>query len=187
MHVAYLSKCEHAVSDVRRGCNGDLVRVVVVLLDRKQFSMDTSLSGSKAHFEQRPLKNKYHLRITSSLVAMILRISGTYIPNDLSRIIEYLFILASCSGNFPFPESIERSGLAITLSASANQNVIINVARENLEDRTPCSPHKPTHSIGRNNNNSNNNRGHFYIPASPRRVSTKRFTRSTKKVYVKNS
>ena len=113
---------------------------------------------------------------------MILRISGTYIPNDLSRIIEYLFILASCSGNFPFPESIERSGLPISLSASANQNVIINVARENSEDRTPCSPHKPMHKIGRNNNN---NRGHFYIPASPRRVSTKRFTRSTKRYIVK--
>ena len=63
--------------------------------------MDTSLSGSKAHFEQRPLKYKYHLRITSSIVvAMILRISGTYIPNDLSPIIEYLFILVSCSGNW---------------------------------------------------------------------------------------
>ena len=107
------------------------------------------------------------------------------VPNDLSRIIEYLFILASCSGNFPFPESIERSGLPISLSASANQNVIINIARENPEDRTPCSQHKPTHSIGRNNNNSNNNRGHFYIPASPRRVSTKRFTRSTKRYIVK--
>ena len=84
----------------------------------------------------------------------------------------------SCSGNFPFPESIERSGLPITLSASANQNVIINIAREDPEDRTPCSPHEPTHSIERNNNN--NNRGHFYILASPTRVSTKRFTRSTK-------
>jgi len=114
---------------------------------------------------------------------MILRISGTYIPNDLSRIIQYLFILTSCSGNFPFPESIQRSGLPITLSASANQNVIINIARENPEDRTPCSQHKPTHSIGRNNNN--NNRGHFYIPASQTRVSTKRFTRSTKMCMLK--
>ena len=90
----------------------------------------------------------------------------------------------SCSGNFHFPESIERSGLPITLSASANQSVIINIARENPKDRTPCSPHKPRHSIGRNNNN-NNNRGHFYIPASPTRVSTKRFTRSTKMYMLK--